>query len=111
VTSSLSAATALVYFLLILFATWRSTTVLFAWDATLVILWATLTGIFASIYVGAKPGKDDSITRMKQAVWVDLTNLVMWVISTAWQGGAWAGGAFRGPDNLVPRRRRVKMTA
>lgn len=63
---------------------------LFLWETILCILWLTLFGIFAKIYIGKSNTNDDtSIKKMKNAVWVDLTNLGLWIITGLWAGLRW----------------------
>lgn len=74
----------------------------FVWEFILCILWVTLFGIFGRMYIGVYPDSEKSkradsddtstsslgdaskIDRMRHAVWFDLTNLVLWVVTTSW---------------------------
>ena len=81
----------------------------FAWEFILCILWLTLFGIFGKMYIGVYPSSDSDsskrdttssssssssstsglgdaskINRMRHAVWVDLVNLLMWVMTASW---------------------------
>ncbi|KAJ5381682.1 uncharacterized protein N7496_004110 [Penicillium cataractarum] len=83
----------------------------FVWEFILCVLWLTLFGIFGKMYIGVYPsesndsGKRDTdtttssssssssdsglgdaskINRMRHAVWIDLVNLVMWVVTASW---------------------------
>ncbi|KAJ5609650.1 hypothetical protein N7528_010217 [Penicillium herquei] len=83
----------------------------FIWEFIICVIWLTLFGIFGSMYIGvygsdsssssSSSSKRDSssssssssdsglgdnakINRMRHAVWVDLVNLVMWVITSTW---------------------------
>ena len=65
----------------------------FIWEFVLTILWLTLFGIFGKMYIGVYPGDDKSksglgdsakIDRMRHAVWIDLINLAMWVLTSSW---------------------------
>ena len=38
-------------------------------------------GVFGNMYIKANPGDDGGIMRMKSAVWVDLTNMLLWLIT------------------------------
>ncbi|KAL3304712.1 uracil phosphoribosyltransferase [Colletotrichum asianum] len=63
-----------------LFKTYRA----FAWDLFLFIMWIVVFGIFAGIFL--KRSSEDkykgaSTTAMKTAVWVDLVNAILWLIS------------------------------
>jgi hypothetical protein len=49
------------------------------------ILWAILFGIFGKLYIGAHPTPHQpGQTRMKNAVWIDLANLILWFITFLW---------------------------
>jgi hypothetical protein len=41
------------------------------------------------MYIRANPQGDSGIQRMKNAVWVDLTNLILWLISAILVAGYW----------------------
>lgn len=78
----------------------------FVWEFILCVLWLTLFGIFGKMYIGVYPvestsgkrnadassssssdsglGDASKINRMRHAVWVDLVNLVMWVLTASW---------------------------
>jgi hypothetical protein len=67
---------------------------LFAWETVLVILWLVVFGIFGEMYigvyhVGGNEGGEAKVTRMRRAVWVVLTCLVMWAGSAGWKGLRW----------------------
>ncbi|KAI9684110.1 MAG: hypothetical protein M1829_003380 [Trizodia sp. TS-e1964] len=53
----------------------------FAWDAILFILWVAVFGIFGKMYIHEDPEGDSGIQRMKNAVWVDLVNMLLWLIT------------------------------
>lgn len=80
---------------------------LFVWEFVLCVLWLTLFGIFGKMYIGVYPseskhsGKRDTdtssnsssssglgdaskINRMRHAVWIDLVNLIMWIVTASW---------------------------
>lgn len=49
------------------------------------ILWAVVFGIFGKIYINARPTPHQSgQIRMKNAVWVDLANMLLWFITFVW---------------------------
>ncbi|PMD19988.1 hypothetical protein NA56DRAFT_646861 [Hyaloscypha hepaticicola] len=77
VTASLSAFLALLY--LIPF----TSRIPFAWvcDTVLFILWIALFGLFGNMYIKTRAEGDAGIQRMKNAVWVDLVNALLWLIS------------------------------
>ncbi|KAJ5906896.1 uncharacterized protein N7473_003812 [Penicillium subrubescens] len=85
----------------------------FVWEFILCILWLTLFGIFGKMYIGVYPSNSNDsskrdttttttdsssstsssssglgdaakIDRMRHAVWIDLVNLVMWVVTASW---------------------------
>lgn len=58
---------------------------LFMWDWVLFILWTTLFGIFGRIFIPANPTpKQAGQIRMKHAVWVDLLNMILWLVSASY---------------------------
>jgi hypothetical protein len=65
---------------------------LFIWECVLCIFWLTLFGIFGKLYISEDPEGDSGIVRMKHAVWVDLTNLMLWTITATWCGVRWWSG-------------------
>jgi hypothetical protein len=94
VTASLSAFTALLY--LIPFVSHIG--LLFIWDTILFILWIALFGLFGNMYIHERAGGDGGIQRMKNAVWVDLVNALLWLVSAVGMAVFWAqkrGGRTR----------------
>jgi len=77
VTASLSAFTALLYLL----PFFSRLPLLFIWDTILFILWIALFGLFGNMYIHENPEGNHGIKRMKNAVWVDLVNALLWLIS------------------------------
>lgn len=88
------------------------------WEASLCVLWLTAFGIFGKMYLGAGPhaqqvlvsspsvadsgngstnsvngqgsaGEMADVTRMRHAVWVDLTNLGLWLLTGVWNFLRW----------------------
>ena len=45
------------------------------------ILWAAVFGIFGKMYIHEDPEGDAGVRRLKNSVWVDLTNMLLWLIS------------------------------
>ncbi|EXJ81151.1 hypothetical protein A1O3_07441 [Capronia epimyces CBS 606.96] len=88
VVGSLAAATAVGYGLISVFMHYRSLTFLFAWEWTLVVLWAALSGIFGNMYLNEKIEMETGIHRMKVAVGFDLAGMVLWFL-TAVAGTLW----------------------
>jgi len=73
---------------------------LFAWDTLLFIFWVAVFGTFGKIYLNADPAPgDDNTLRMKNAVWVDLFNMLLWFISAAYG----AVSFFRHQDQRAKR--------
>jgi hypothetical protein len=49
------------------------------------ILWFALFGIFGKFYINADhTPKQSGIIRMKRAVWIDLVNALLWLITAAY---------------------------
>ncbi|KAJ9244691.1 hypothetical protein DTO207G8_2244 [Paecilomyces variotii] len=72
---------------------------LFLWQSVLCILWLVLFGIFGKMYIGNPNTKDNSnVDKMKNAVWIDIANLGLWVIT-----GLWAGLRWRQSNKVVPQ--------
>lgn len=76
VVGALSAATSLVYFVpfVLRFA------VVPIWNTILFVLWIAVFGVFGAMYIHEDPEGDGGIKRMKDAVWIDLANAVVWLI-------------------------------
>ncbi|CAK4033807.1 uncharacterized protein RCC_10895 [Lecanosticta acicola] len=78
VVAGLSAVTCLVYGLLF----FLPSEILFGWDWLLFILWTALFGLFGDIYIRAHPTPEQhGQWRMKHAVWIDLVNMLLWLIT------------------------------
>jgi hypothetical protein len=56
-------------------------TLLFVADWIIVILYATVTGIFGVMYFNEKVEMEAGISRMKTAAWFDLVGLILWLCS------------------------------
>ncbi|MCJ1286144.1 hypothetical protein MMC26_005489 [Xylographa opegraphella] len=100
VVGTLSALTALV-FMVPFIKTHR----LFPWDIIMFFLWVVVFGIFGHMYIKANAAGDAGITRMKNAVWVDLANMLLWLISSAF--GAFMFFKNRGHMSLHTGRAKV----
>ncbi|KAH1487099.1 hypothetical protein LV164_003439 [Aspergillus fumigatus] len=70
---------------------------LFIWESVLCILWLTLFGIFGKMYIGNYI-EGDMVTRMRHAVWVDLVNLGLWIVTMGWVGLRWWRGVKGGQE-------------
>ncbi|ROW08381.1 hypothetical protein VMCG_03097 [Cytospora schulzeri] len=60
---------------------------LFTWDLTIFILWIVAFGIFAAIFLhrdSDNPYKGSSTIVEKAAMWIDLINAVLWLVSGAY---------------------------
>jgi len=77
VTASLSAFTAVIYLIPFM----SRVPFAFAWDLILFILWIALFGLFGNMYIKENAEGDSGVQRMKNAVWVDLVNALLWLIS------------------------------
>ncbi|KAK3695618.1 hypothetical protein B0T22DRAFT_367577 [Podospora appendiculata] len=52
------------------------------WSTILFILWIALFGIFGAMYIHENPEGNSDIQRMKNAVWVVLTNALLWLLAS-----------------------------
>lgn len=100
VIATFAAVTALVY--LIPMVPHR---LLFPWDTILFILWVAVFGLFGSMYIHENPEGDSGVKRMKNAVWVDLINMLLWLLSAVAGAVAWFTG--RSNKSLHTGRARV----
>jgi len=94
ITASLSAVTALLYLLPFI----SRIGLLFIWDTILFILWIALFGLFGNLYIHAHAEGDGGVQRMKNAVWVDLVNALLWLFSAMGMAVFWVrsrGGRSR----------------
>ncbi|KAJ2994390.1 hypothetical protein NUW58_g1570 [Xylaria curta] len=85
VVASLSAVTAIVY-LIPFFLRFAAVPI---WSFVLFVLWIVLFGLFGSLYIHEDPEGNDDIKRMKNAVWVDLANALLWLIGTSAAAAYW----------------------
>ena len=46
------------------------------------ILWTAVFGIFGNMYIHENAEGDGGIKRMKSAVWIDLINMLLWLITS-----------------------------
>jgi len=79
-----SGAIALIY--MIPRTPWRY---LFPADLLAFVSYVALFGVFGSKYINEDPenvghGDGPKIQRMKNAVWIDLTNMLLWLVTSAW---------------------------
>ncbi|SLM34797.1 Marvel domain [Lasallia pustulata] len=78
VVAALSAVTCILYMIPLV----RSY-LFFAWDLILFILWVALFGLFGKLYIKKNAHHDSSVQKMKNAVWVDLINMLLWLLRRA----------------------------
>ncbi|KAI9649352.1 hypothetical protein NHQ30_001926 [Ciborinia camelliae] len=74
ITASFSAFTSLLHLIPLI----NLIPMLFLWDAILFILWIALFGLFGNMYIHERAEGDAGVQRMKNAVWVDLVNALLW---------------------------------
>ena len=102
VTASLAAVTAVVYLIPFL-----KTSRFFGWDLVILsvlkgtlhpvyhlvptanvctpsILWVGVFGVFGRLFIHEDPEGDSGIQQMKNAVWVDLVNMLLWLITAVY---------------------------
>ncbi|KAI0975749.1 hypothetical protein F4678DRAFT_280676 [Xylaria arbuscula] len=79
VVGSLSAVTAALYSIPLVL---RSVAVPI-WSFVLFVLWIALFGVFASLYLHERPEGNGDIQRMKNAMWIDLVNALLWLIGSS----------------------------
>jgi fatty acid desaturase len=79
VVGGLSAVTAVIYMIPFL----TTITWMFMWDTILFFHWTVLFGIFGEIYIKEIADGDQSVQRMKNAVWVDFGSALLWLITAA----------------------------
>jgi hypothetical protein len=85
IVASLSAFLALLY----LIPFFSRIPFMFIADTLLFILWIALFGLFGNMYIHANAQGDSGIIRMKHAVWVDLVNALLWLISAIGMAVFW----------------------
>jgi len=85
VVGGLSAVTCLIYFVPLT----MGIPFIFVWDFLLCFMWIVLFGIFGKLYINENPEGDAGIQRMKNAVWIDLVNMLLWLISAVLMLGYW----------------------
>lgn len=91
VVGALSAATCAVYMvpLVLRHANGIFGLVIAGWNAIIFVLWVAVFGVFGDMYINENPEGDGAIERMRNAVWIDLTNMLLWLIATAAALGYW----------------------
>ena len=74
-------------------------------DTTLSILWVVVFAIFGKMYIHEDPEGDKGVGRMKNAVWVDLINMLLWFMTSI--SGAVIFFFFRGGKSRFTGRATV----
>lgn len=69
------------------------------------ILWVAVFGVFGRLYIHADPKGASGVQRMKNAVWIDLVNMLLWFISAIY--GAVLFFRLRGHKSLHTGRATV----
>ncbi|OAR01711.1 hypothetical protein LLEC1_03260 [Akanthomyces lecanii] len=59
------------------------------WNLVLFILHITLFGVFAKLFLHANTSRNGAVMRMKNAIWVDLTAALLWLLVTLGSAGYW----------------------
>ncbi|KAI1813139.1 hypothetical protein GGS20DRAFT_577804 [Poronia punctata] len=59
------------------------------WSFIIFILWIALFGIFGKMFIDRDPKGNQDVQRMKNAVWVDLANALLWLIGTGAAAAYW----------------------
>ncbi|KAM3427454.1 hypothetical protein NHJ13734_008975 [Beauveria thailandica] len=59
------------------------------WNLVLFILNITLFGVFAKLYLHEDARGNGAVTRMKNAIWVDLTSALLWLLVALASAGYW----------------------
>ncbi|KAK0105187.1 hypothetical protein ONS95_004417 [Cadophora gregata] len=101
VTASLSAFTAVLY--IVPFT--PRIPFMFVWDLILFILWIALFGLFGNMYIKENAEGNSGIKRMKNAVWIDLVNALLWLVSAMGMAIFWF--RHRGQRSLWTGRAKV----
>ena len=97
----ISAVTCLVYAIPMFKSYWA-----FGWDWILFVLWTAVFGLFGKIYIPAHPkASQDRQVRMKNAVWVDLACMLLWLVTAVYSTLIW----FRGRNSRSLHTGRAKV--
>ncbi|KAI4146876.1 MAG: hypothetical protein L6R39_003312 [Caloplaca ligustica] len=54
------------------------------WDLVVFILFTALFGLFGNMYIHENPEGDGGVKRMKNAVWIDLINMLLWLVTAVY---------------------------
>lgn len=78
---SISALVALIFMLPIpMIKSWM----FFYVDTLIWFFWVVLFGIFGKMYLNEDPKGNAGIVRMKRAAWIDMTNMLLWFITSVY---------------------------
>jgi len=88
VVGAFASVTALLYMIPIV----MRTPFIFVWDTILFVLWIALFGVFGNLYIHANAAGVPGVQRMKNAVWIDLVNALLWLFSAIAMAFYWFGG-------------------
>ncbi|KAK2798290.1 hypothetical protein FQN50_008895 [Emmonsiellopsis sp. PD_5] len=71
----------------------------FIYDTLLSILWLTAFGMFGKMFLSLEEDKGNKdMVRMRHAVFVDMANLFLWVVTAGLAGWRWWGGSRKGGE-------------
>ncbi|RVD81318.1 uncharacterized protein DFL_009185 [Arthrobotrys flagrans] len=76
----------------------------FIWDIVLFICWLTVFAIFASLYMHEDPEGNHDIEQMRDAMWLDLVNWLLWLVSSV--VGGWYFWKYRNERTRLSGRAR-----
>lgn len=85
VVGALSAVTALLYLVPFILRFW----LVWVWNLLLFVLWIALFGVFGKMYINEDAEGDSGVQRMKNAVWVDLANAILWFLTFVGAAAYW----------------------
>ncbi|KAL8856460.1 MAG: hypothetical protein Q9178_006930 [Gyalolechia marmorata] len=75
------------------------------WDLVVFILFTALFGLFGKMYIHEKPEGNGGVRKMKNAVWIDLINMLLWFVTAIY--GMVMFFFFRGRKSLHTGRATV----
>ncbi|KAJ6260711.1 hypothetical protein Dda_4940 [Drechslerella dactyloides] len=76
----------------------------FIWDCLLFFFWLIVFGIFAGLYMHEDPEGNKDIERMRDAMWLDLVNWILWLVSAV--VGFWYFWRYRHQRTMLTGRGR-----
>lgn len=84
VVGSIAAISSLMFMIAAGLLQFRVVAICFAWDIVMVILFSALAGVFGSMYIKERVEMDHDIEKMKHAAYIDIVNVVLWLITAVW---------------------------